>query len=264
MQIIDPKDEVKKVAEIIQEVKPEIEYWPIEDIPSKYKLYPVGTSILGRQLKVPEVKKLALINENNFNFVINEILKVATKGINIDDLLLGDKIYIIMWLRCNTYREPGYDLSFQCSQCDKDSTYEFTLDKLNIKYIRDDFSYDKLNTTLKNGDNITFKFLTVKDEQIALKFKQTYANSNMKVNDEDILNIANSIITINGKEDSLLNKYGYVNNLKSTEYAYINSYIKQFDIGVRYGVDATCKLCGGVTPVGITFQGDFFIPEYTL
>jgi hypothetical protein len=261
MQMIDPKDEIKKEQPIpVQEAKSTIEYWPIEDIPSKYKLYPANTKILGRPLKVPEVKKLALMNENNFNFVINEVLKSSIQGINIDDLLVADKVYIIMWLRANTYRESGYIMPFKCSQCEKESSYEFNLDALEIKYIKDDYDPLKL-IELKTGDNLLYSYLKVKDEQIANKFKQSYINSMFKIDDE-ILDLAITIRSINGKEMSTLEKYEFINTLKAEDYVYLISYIKQYDIGIKPYINAKCTECGGITPVGITFSGSFFIPGY--
>jgi hypothetical protein len=72
-------------------------YWAINGLPSNYLLYPKGTQILGRPLKVLEVKKLSSINEENADFIINDILKRTIKGINIDNLLVADKLFIILW-----------------------------------------------------------------------------------------------------------------------------------------------------------------------
>ncbi len=90
-------------------------YLPIEDLPSKYRLYPEGTKILARPLKVDEVKLLASMDENNYNFVMNDILKRTVKGIDVNDILVDDKHFIIFWLRANTYKNSGYELEFFCN-----------------------------------------------------------------------------------------------------------------------------------------------------
>ena len=117
---------VKETQEISRSSDP-LDYWEIENLPSKGYYYPAGTKILGRRLKVKEVKKLGFMTDYNMEDTIESVLSSAIKGIDINKIYDDDKLYIVLWLRANTYREPGYKVSFMCSECETKSEYEFNL-----------------------------------------------------------------------------------------------------------------------------------------
>jgi len=85
-----------KVVEKLPELAPK-GFFEITGLPSQGKLYPKGTQIFSRPLKILEVKQLTTINENNFDGVINNVLKSTVKGIEIDELCPADKMFIIFW-----------------------------------------------------------------------------------------------------------------------------------------------------------------------
>jgi len=90
-------------------------YWEIKGLPTRCRLYPNNTLIEARPLKVIEVKKLASINDNNADYVINDIIRRCVRVTGIKDsgeLFLADKLFIIFWLRGVTYRDSGYTVEF--------------------------------------------------------------------------------------------------------------------------------------------------------
>lgn len=262
MKMIDPNEEMKQVQEIEVQEQPKdtLEYWPITDLPSKFKLYPEGTKILGRKLNVIEVKKLGLMNDITSDFVITEILKSTIKGIDINKIYQADKLYLLLWLRANTFNEPGYSIDYHCIHCDKDSTYDFTLNKLDVKYLDEEF-FKNNEIKLKSGDTLRLNFLTVKDEEIIDKFKIEFAKMNLN---DDILELAQQIKLINGENIPLINKYEYLTKLDVTEYLKIEAIMKKYDFGIRPFINVKCPLCGGDSPVGITFRKSFLVPEYRI
>lgn len=255
MKIVDDNEQSnEQKPEVKQD---DIKFFEITDLPSKYKLYPEGTKILGRRLNVPEVKKLAELNQENFNFVINSVLEQAIKGIDVTDLKVQDKLYIIFWLRANTYKEPGYVTSFHCSNsaCDKDTEYEFQLDQLEMVYLNENFNE---NLTLgKNNIKINFEsILDIKEKVEVLK------NFEGDLDEED-LDIASNINVINNNEMTLLQKYEFIREeLDPQEYIKLTQYIKDNEFGFENEFDVKCKHCGGITPMGISFCRSFFIPKF--
>ncbi len=76
IRFIEPEDENNK-----EKITPvDRNYLPIDILPSKYRLYAPNAKILARPLNVLEVKLLASMNEDNYEFVINDILKRTTKA----------------------------------------------------------------------------------------------------------------------------------------------------------------------------------------
>lgn len=236
----------------------------IEGLPSALKLYPEGTQIYGRPLKVLECKQLASINETNADNIINSILKRTIKGIDVDKILIADKLYILLWLRGTTFPDPSYGISFKCGLCEKESKYHFTLDKIETNQISSDFSLDKLTFKLPNKDEIEFSFPTIAEEKSADNFKNTC--SYIKDIDADFVSQCVLIKKINGEDKIMLEKYNYLASLAPTDYIYFLSYIEKYNFGIKWLINASCGHCGGTTPMAATFLGDssFWLPRIVL
>jgi hypothetical protein len=261
-KMVDIEETTAKVQEVIPEktVVSKDNYYVIKGLPSGGKFYPQGTEIMGRPLKVLEVKQLSAINEDNADNIINSILRKSVKGLPIDDILIADKLFIMFWLRTNTYRESNYILNYKCGTCKEEVSYEFLLENLGIKNVPDTFSIERLTFKLKgNQDEIKFGFPTIKQERVADEFKNNASYINNI--DTDIVGLCVLIKSINGESKSMLEKYNYIISLDPSDYAYLISYINKWSFGIDPIVNATCKNCGGVSLMGVSFQGDFWIPS---
>ena len=238
-------------------------YYKVEGLPSGGKFYPEGTEIYGRPLKVLEVKQLSSINEENADNIINSVLKKAIKGINVDDILIADKLYIMFWLRSNTYKESCYTMKYNCNTCKQDAQFEFLLEHLGIRSIDKAFTPEKLTFEMKgNKDRISFSFPVIKQERIADEFK---TNATYITNvDSDIVGLCVLIKTINGEQSTMLDKYNYITTLNPMDYAYLISYINKWSFGINPFVNVTCEHCGGTSVMGVSFQGDFWVPEISI
>lgn len=258
----DVPKEVPRVEEVPEIKKEDLNTWVINNLPSKGIFYAPGTKIMGRPLNVVEVKMLASINENNVNHIINQVLTRVITGININELLVADKLYIIFWLRANTYKDDGYKVEFDCLECSQTSDYEFNLKMLNVNFVNEKIDINKEMVTPNGKIRFKARYLNVINESKVSDFLDSYRGS--EEFDEDILNISNMILEINGEELTLLQKYNFfMNECSPTDYAYIESYIKHIDFGVDPIMDIKCTKCGGYSPVAISFRPDFFIPQYT-
>ena len=235
-------------------------YWKIEGLPSKGKFYPEGVEILGRPMKVLEVKKISSMNEENGDFVINDIVKRCVTGIDTNDLYVADKLYIIFWLRANTYRDSGYVIPFMCPKCEKKSEYHFEIDNLEVKFIEDDFSPNK-EISILNGDKVSFDYLKIKDEIFIDRFKELNSKMVGEIDDE-LLSMAQMIKSINGKQPTLLQKYNWIIGIEPGDYSYLKTYMEKKGMGMKPFVNIECKECGGTAPVGVSFREEFLVPEY--
>jgi hypothetical protein len=231
----------------------------IDNLPSRNLLYPEGTKIYGKHLGVGELKKLTTVTESNVNVVINDIIRSSIKGINFEDILTEDKLYIVLWLRANTFVNSGYSVPFRCYKCDKESTFDFKVDNININHIK-----DKNITTemlpLTNGDILTFKYMTVGDEIAIEKFKGSIRNLQLELDETD-LTYAFMISAINGKQMWALDKLKYIKSSPEI-YSQIKSWVKRHTFGVSDILSVTCNSCGGTAPAAVSFREEFVIPDF--
>lgn len=254
--------QVDVVSDPINQTQRTLEnFWAINGLPTKGKLYPEGTVIKGRPLKTMEVKKLATLNEDNIESIVNEILDSAITGIEVRDILVADKMYLLFWLRANTYKESGFNIEFYCGQCDSESEYEFDIDNIVTTDIRDNYDANRVLELPSSKKTVKVKYLKISDEKKVANFLVN--NHSMMTYDEEMLNIANFISNINGNDtDSLLDAYTFVVSLDPADFAYIVSYLNHIECGIKNEMVVTCKKCGGQSPTGVTFRPSFFVPVY--
>lgn len=260
----EKKDEQQVAVKPAPQAVPEdamMGFYPINDLPSKYKLYPEGTLIHGRPLRVLEVKQLSQMGENNSNIIINSILKSAIRGIKVDDLILADKIYILFWLRANTYKDSGYKVDFKCLKCEKDSTYSFTLDALQITYLRDDYKEGTPFELPISKDKVVLRLMRVSNAIEVENFKSKVQGNHLESYDDEILNLA-SCITVGEKIMSLKQRYEYLISLDAGDYARIETEEVADEIGVSTVINVKCSECGELSYAGLSFRPEFFIPKY--
>lgn len=234
-------------------------YWKINGLPSKGRFYNEGVEILGRPMKVLEVKKISSITEENGDFILNDIIRRTTTGIDINDLYVADKLFIIFWLRANTYRESGYIVPFICPKCGKKSEYHFEIDNLEVQNLSDDF--DPNNEITVGSNQISYDYLRVRDELYIDRFKELNSQAVGEIDDE-LLAIAQMIKKIDGKERTLLEKYHWIIELNPGDFSYLKTYIEKKGMGIKPFVLVECKECGGTATIAVSFQENFIIPEY--
>lgn len=265
MKVEKPKKEEMVASDPIQAVisstKPQDNFWEITDLPSKFKLYAPGTKILARPLKVLEIKMLSTLNTDNINFVLNDIIGRCVTGIRVEDICTADKLYIIFWLRANTYRDSSYSIDFVCPDCKAKGKYDFQLDCLKINYLKDSFDENK-DINLPSGKVVKIKMLRISDEIRVTNFEKTNAQS-LASFDTDLLHAASLISEIDGKRIGLIAAYDFISKATPDDYSYIISYVNHYDFGIDPSIDAPCKKCGGAAQIAVTFRPEFFVSKYT-
>lgn len=253
----DAKRMIEQIkGEDVKRIPADDNFWLVKDIVTKYKMYPEGTEIYARPLKVIEIKKLASLSDSNVDFIINDILKKATRGLQVEDMYVADKIYLMLFLRANTFKDSSYVIKYMCPKCEKETSYHFGLDMLNINYLPDDYD-PNAEFELMNKDTVSTRFLRVKDDIEAGRFRENSANLDI---DEELLTMAGMINTINGESVPLHQKYLYLIDLEGESFIDLKSYMEKYSIGVDPVMNVVCSNCGGTSPMGITFHPAFFVP----
>ena len=264
-RMVDP-EELTQIEDSSKKVSEKIEsnFIEIVDIPSKFKFYPSGTKLYGRPLRLSEIKKLTTMNENNYNIILKDVLSSSIKGISIEDICVADKIYLIFWLRANTYKNSNFITSYICEHCGRKTEYTFDLDCFEINYVPDDFELAPLRLLNKNVE-LTLDFLRIRDEDTVIKFQESLKNG-LASYDEDTIMIASMIKAIDGKKINIRQACEFINSLEDfpEDYAYLVSYVTEVDFGIVREIKAVCnyKDCREVNKVPVSFRPEFFIPKY--
>lgn len=282
---------IKKEEEIVKPAKAETlaidvppEYHEIHGIPSKGKLYPEGSRIFARPLKILEIKQLTNMTDTNYSFIINNVLKqtVILDKIEFDDLVVADKFFLIFWQRANTYQGDGFTIDFNCESCmgikikeDQNlgiettdeslreasaSKYSFDVSSLNLDDIKPDYNPNTI-IELASGDKITIFQHTVASELAVDSILTKKLIPNV---DEDLLNIASVISSINGKQVDIRTAYVYLINIQPGDFITIINYKDNYDINIKPSFTVECKNCGGEVETPLTFRPDFFLPKYSV
>lgn len=242
---------------------PKENVWKIESIPSNFKGY-TSKNIFGRPLTVKEIKQLASLSPSNADYVINQVIRSAIKGIEIEDIYLEDKLYIVYWLRAQTYRSPNFVLDdTKCDHCQAPMRVEFSIEDLSVQEAREDFK-GYLEVALEDGRVVRLDFMRIRDELMVEAFKKRNSNS-LQEFDNELLNLASMVKSIDGIPcTSLLRNYDFVDGeLTPMDFARIMTILGDYKFGHNGYIDYTCKKCGGQTPIGVSFRPDFFIPKYS-
>lgn len=257
-----------KMVDVEEEIVPtetpkivDSSFFPIDDLPSRYLKYPKGTKLFGRPLKVKEIKRLSAMNEDNYNSIINEVLTNCIQGLPIEEIYVADKLYLIFWLRANTYKNANFSTTYHCHSCKEKNEFTFDVDSFSVNYLEEFMDFKDL-TLLNSQDIISFDYPKIRDEGRIAFLKDNLRNSRMQI-DEDTISTASYIKTINGKEISLQRACEFLLNLDSAEdYAFIMSHIEENEFGVSPEVKVHCHKCKEINHLPFSFRQDFFLPKY--
>lgn len=224
-------------------------------LPSKGLLY--KNDLFVRKLSTIDIKNLSTVTADTVDGVMNGILARNVKGININDILVGDKIWLIFYLRNITYNDYPFAMKYICPECNTTALFNMTFNDLVITYLPEDFNYDYV---MSNGDVVTIGFPTIGNEietNLILREPEKYS---MTPIDEELINIGNYIKTINGVPQSIMQSYRYIENLDATSFSNFANYMADVNFGVKPYVNIKCS-CGNVVQAPLSFSSDYFMPK---
>ena len=231
---------------------------PHDELPSRGIGY--SEQLVGRPLGATEVKKLSGMNSKNAPALTDAILRSCVSGVPFEKIYLADKMYLLFWLRQNTYKRSDYQLTYECTECESSTTSKFALSDLSISQMPEDVDFN-----INVGDKVfTVKYRTVADQDEVDKFMKKNQKNDFITFDEDWIELASSIVAIDGQVWPLLRKYQYlIDPVKFTadDYSELNTGIDAIAFGVSPTVKVKCSKCGGYSESLIPFRPDYFLPK---
>lgn len=139
-----------------------------ELLPSKGKFY--KNDLFVKKMTPLDVKNLSMVNEDTVNSTINSVLSRCVQGINVNDILLGDKLWFIFYLRSITYNDYPISMKVVCPECKKITLKEIRLADLEVSYLKPEFDG---TLQLENGDTLMIGFPSIGNEIQANQMKKT-------------------------------------------------------------------------------------------
>ncbi len=200
--------------------------------------------------------------------VIDVLLKelIATKGVNYDEILLGDKNAMMFASRVLAYGSE-YNFNVECPSCNETSENVYDISKLDHKEI--DFS--KFQKGIREIDfqlpyskvNVTLKLLNSKDERELNEELKSLKKISMKtgVTSDVSTRIKKIIVAINGDRNiQNINKF-VMNDLLSRDSLAIRNFMSKIVPDINTEILVTCSVCSNEIKMDIPFTSDFFWPR---
>ena len=79
-----------------------------ELLPSKGKFYPDDIKV--KKLSPIDLKNLSTMTANTIDGIMNSTIAHCVSGINVNDILIGDKFWFIFYLRQLTYNDMPFNI----------------------------------------------------------------------------------------------------------------------------------------------------------
>ena len=147
----------------------------VTDLPSKGRFYENFEGVKVSPLKFLD-EQLILNGKDIQKDIVSDLLAKTVEGIDIDDLLLMDKNYLLMKLREVSYGDD-YEFGIVCRNCNHESTSKIQLSKqLNMSQVPDDFEDPRTIKLPKLGAEVVIKLPRNKQERFLSDTETIYKN----------------------------------------------------------------------------------------
>ncbi len=230
-------------------------------LPTKGLIYGDAVSIKSMTAKEEDIlSNPTFIKKGN---VFRELLKVIVvkSPVSTDELLIGDRDYILFNARIDAYG-ADYDVQIQCPNCNSLQKRSLDISQIDSKELEISpvepnenlFSY-----TTSTGEEILFKFFTVELQERY----EDYIKKTSKLSRSGVITsrLFYQIVSIGGEEDRgvIRKKVESMRAMESRQLRkFINDHTPTMDM-VLHGLD--CDQCGYDGEVEIPVGENFFWPD---
>lgn len=196
---------------------------------------------------------------------------VLDQDINIDELLVGDKNAILMFLRATAFG-PEYHLQIVCPKCNQTGKTSFNITQMQARDMimppdeSGEFMY--VLPKMKIGEEpvvIKFRPMTYADEKlINQQDKYQQQNSgNKSISRSITLRYSNQITSINGSDDRDLIE-NVIKKMPIKDSASLRKFMEKVEPGIDNNIDLKCSKCSHVMHEKYDVNNSFLglTPEY--
>lgn len=236
------------------------------ELPSRGVFYNGQSKIKIKHLTASEDDILydyELIKSNQY---LNALLEatVIDKSLRPNELLTGDRNYLLIFLRrtgLGDIYKPGF---MACSSCGGTHNPEIDLSKLSPKVIEhlpdNNGEYSLKMPNLKV--DIKFRFLKGSDEELIMKYSNMNTNTfgKFKVSKIFAQKYILHIMEVNGKRDKTYIK-SYVEAMPMNDSAFFRKYLAELEPGINLDFNFKCPHCGHEEIKKAPITSKLFYPE---
>jgi hypothetical protein len=235
------------------------------DLPSKGKLYPKDSPLSSGKIEIKYMtaKEEDILTSQNLikkGVVVDRLLNslILTEGVNVDDLILGDKNAVMVAARILAYG-PDYNAEITDTDTGIKTEYTFNLADCPFKHLPEGVKINEFDIELPiSKQNIKFRLLTGKEEkqiEQEVKSKQKIGN---QVSAELTTRLKYSTISIDGETDK--NKISIlIENMLSRDSLVLRNKIAKVSPDIELKQDM--EIGGTVVEVDIPLTTEFFWPS---
>ena len=199
-------------------------------------------------------------NESIVDILIKR--KVKDLGFDVDDLLTGDKLALIIFLRVSGFGEKYTQMVWD-NELKKSVEGEIDLTKLKHKKLSVNPDENGLFDFVlpQSKQKIKFKFLTTNDEKIINQKNINFQDrTNSKENFTPILRLEQSIQEIDGEKDKM-KLSNAIKRMNIMDIRKLNKYIGEIEPGLDF--KTTARTPGGASiECFLRITSSFFWPEF--
>lgn len=208
-----------------------------------------ANKVMIRPMTAGDEKLVREMNTTNTAAKWEALMKNVMIGINPNEMTIGDRNYVMLWLAANSY-DKVVMVAGVCSNCFQNITIGVDLSKLKVNTLPDDFK--PVTTIALSKGTVSLRLLTVEDEAKVWSYERTGAGS-------WIYQFALSVVDREKDFDQILT---WLAGLPSKDFAKIRAFHEYYDHGPVMEADYECpRHCGGEgLKLPVPFQREWLLP----
>lgn len=147
----------------------------VDGLPSRGKFYSNFQGIELTALKFLDEQKILNSKDANVD-IVSKLLEKSMTGVNVDDLLSMDKMYLLMKVRELSYGD-SYDFTITCNNCNSEIKTSLNLSEhLNLTMIPEDLEDPRDIHLPKLKKKVTVRFPRSREESFFKNADESYKN----------------------------------------------------------------------------------------
>ena len=237
----------------------------VVDLPSNGKLYPKDSPLSEGKLEIKYMtaREEDILTSQNLikkGLAIDKLLDslILTKGISVDDLIVGDKNAIMVAARILAYGSE-YPCEIINPTTGNKFNHIFDLTKCPFKEFKDDINENKFEVKLPaSKTNISFKLLTGKEEKAIESELKSLKKINSEISQELTTRLKHTIVDVSGETDRMAIN-SFVDNMLSRDSLFLRKEINKVAPDIE--LEQEIEIEGETVKVDIPMTVNFFWPD---